>query len=85
MPAIKTAVSIDEVLFEQAKELARLMNVSRSKLISLALDEFVRKHQEEDMIRRINESCVGLPDEQEKEFLRLANANSVKFTENDEW
>ena len=85
MPAIKTAISIEKDLFEQAEELAKEMKVSRSKLVSLALDQFVRKHEQQDMTRRINEACGGFPDREEKDFLRLAEASAAKLTEDDEW
>jgi predicted transcriptional regulator len=85
MPAIKTAISIEKALFDQAEELALEMKVSRSRLVSLALDQFVRKHEQQDMIRRINEACGGFPDQEEKDFLRLANASAAKLTEDDPW
>ncbi len=85
MPAIKTAVSIEKSLFVQAEELAREMKVSRSRLVSLALDQFVRRHEQQDMISRINEACAGMPDKEEEEFLRLAETSGAKLTEDDEW
>jgi hypothetical protein len=37
------------------------------------------------MIRRINQACGGFPDQEEKDFLRLANASAAKLTEDDPW
>ena len=39
MACVKTAISIQESLFKEAEELARKLQVSRSKLVSLALEE----------------------------------------------
>ena len=85
MPAVKTAISIEKALFDQAEELARDMQVSRSKLVSLALDQFVRRHEQQDITRRINEACGDFPDQEEKDFLRLADASGAKLTEDDQW
>ena len=40
---------------------------------------------EDEMIRRINEACEGFPDQDEKDFLRLAEAGSGQLTEKEEW
>jgi metal-responsive CopG/Arc/MetJ family transcriptional regulator len=85
MACVKTAISIQESLFKQAEELARKLQVSRSKLVSLALEEYVGKHRTEELVRQIREAYEGYPDEEEREFLRLANASSARLTEDDEW
>jgi metal-responsive CopG/Arc/MetJ family transcriptional regulator len=41
MQAIKTAISIEKNLFEQAEIIAGTMKVSRSKLFVLALQDFI--------------------------------------------
>jgi metal-responsive CopG/Arc/MetJ family transcriptional regulator len=85
MPAIKTAISIEKDLFEQAEELAKEMKVSRSKFVSMALKEFVRRHEEEELTRKINEVYADFPDEQEKDALRFSNASIANLLEDDEW
>ena len=85
MACVKTAISIQESLFKEAEELARKLQVSRSKLVSLALEEYVGKHRTEELVRQIREAYEGYPDEEEREFLRLANASSARLTEDDEW
>ncbi len=67
MANIKTAVSIDKSLFEQAESIAREMKVSRSSLFALALQDFIRHHQNEELLRRINEAYEDAPDEDEQE------------------
>lgn len=52
MATVKTAISIQESLFEEAEALAREMNTSRSHIFVLALEEFIRRHK----ARRIRES-----------------------------
>jgi antitoxin MazE6 len=44
MPNIKTAVSLEESLFKRVDSLSRELRISRSRLFSLALEEFVSRH-----------------------------------------
>ena len=85
MPCVKTAISIDESLFKETNELAREMKVSRSKLVSLALAEYVERRRIKELQRRIAEAHDGFPDDEEKAFLRLAAASSAELTRDDEW
>ncbi len=54
MATIKTAISLPDVLFEQVEDLARDLNVSRSHVVSLALEEFVRRHHNRQLLDAIN-------------------------------
>lgn len=49
MSYVKTAISLDSLLFKDVDGIAREMNLSRSRVISLALEEFVRRYR--------NKSC----------------------------
>ncbi len=40
---------------------------------------------EDEMMRRINEACKDFPDQEEKDFFRLANASIDQLTEEQEW
>jgi hypothetical protein len=42
MAQVKTAISIDETLFGQAEQAARELQMSRSALYGLAVQEFLR-------------------------------------------
>jgi metal-responsive CopG/Arc/MetJ family transcriptional regulator len=66
MATVKTAVSIEKSLFEQAESMAREMKMSRSCLFALALEEFIQHHRNEEMLLRINEAYQDEadPDEQ---------------------
>lgn len=54
MATIKTAISLQDSLFKQVEDLARDMNVCRSQLVTLALEEFVRRHQNQQLLESIN-------------------------------
>ena len=70
MPNVKTAISIEKTLFEQAENIAREMKVSRSSLFALALQDFIRHHHNRELLRRINEAYEDIPDMDEQERIR---------------
>ena len=51
---MKTAISVPNDLFEAAEELARRLGVSRSKLYTKAVAEFLRRHRSEDVTEKLN-------------------------------
>jgi metal-responsive CopG/Arc/MetJ family transcriptional regulator len=84
MANIKTAISIEKTLFEQAESMAREMKVSRSSLFALALQDFIRHHQNMELLRRINEACEDVPDANEQERLHKMFRKQRKMVER-EW
>ena len=52
---MKTAISIDDGLLQEADETARLMGLSRSRLFSLAVGDFLQRQRREQMLLRLNE------------------------------
>jgi hypothetical protein len=56
MPNIKTAISIEESIFQQANSLSREMKISRSKLFSLAVRDFIAKQENIELLHRINQA-----------------------------
>ncbi|NEP44555.1 MAG: hypothetical protein F6K35_37220 [Okeania sp. SIO2H7] len=61
MATVKTAISLQESLFEQAEALAAEMNVSRSRLIAIALEEFIRRHHNRQLLEKINAAYAEIP------------------------
>ena len=53
---VKTAVSLDSDLFEKAEETAAQLNVSRSRLIGMALREFLGRRRSGTMLQQLNEA-----------------------------
>jgi metal-responsive CopG/Arc/MetJ family transcriptional regulator len=54
---MKTAVSIRDNIFQNAEKYAKKTKVSRSQLYSDALEEYLAKRSEADLIARINAVC----------------------------
>ncbi len=54
MATVKTAISLDADLFQQAKKAARKLGVPRSRLFSFALREFLTRQENHQMLERLN-------------------------------
>ena len=85
MASVKTAISMDEVLFKEADGLARRLQISRSRLFAQAIAEYIRRHRTEDLIERINAAHQDSPDEEDKAFLKAAARSRARLTEKGEW
>jgi metal-responsive CopG/Arc/MetJ family transcriptional regulator len=66
MTTVKTAISLQKTLFEQAEELAREMKVPRSRLFTLALEDFLRRHESKQLLEDINAAYDDAPDPTEQ-------------------
>jgi len=65
MASVRTAISLDELLLEEADALMREIKVSRSRLLAIALEELLRREQDRELLRRINEAYMDYPDPSE--------------------
>lgn len=70
MANVKTAISIQKSLFDQVDSLAREMKVSRSKLFVLALEDYLRRSQNQQLLERINQAYGNEPDMAEQKRLK---------------
>lgn len=52
---MKVAISIPDPVFERAEQLATQLGMSRSRLYTRAVEEFVKEHPEHDVRRRLEE------------------------------
>lgn len=66
MSNVKSAISLPESLFEEAEAIAEELKVSRSRLMALALEEFIRRHQNRQLLAKINAAYDDSPDEEEQ-------------------
>ena len=81
---IKTAISIQKSLFEQAESLAQQLNISRSHLFGLAIETFIKNHQNQILLDEINQAYSDEPDPGEKIRLSKMRNQHRKLVEN-EW
>ena len=84
MQTVKTAISIQESLFEQAETLARQMKISRSRLFVLALEDYIRRQQDRELFAQINAAYADEPDAAEQ-TLRHQMKSTHRRTVEGEW
>jgi metal-responsive CopG/Arc/MetJ family transcriptional regulator len=81
---MKTAISIDDGLLQEADETARLMGLSRSRLFALAVDDFLRRQRKEQMLQRLNEVYGNAAAPRQKSLLKEMKAK-IRTTLKDSW
>jgi metal-responsive CopG/Arc/MetJ family transcriptional regulator len=74
---MKTAVSIPDDIFDRVESLAKSMRVSRSRLFSIALGEYIARHSEEEVTGRMNAVLDEVGDETDP-FVDRAGANALE-------
>jgi len=67
---MKTAISIDDALLREADRTAKLMGLSRSRLIAIAVDDFLRQRRRTQMLTGLNEVYANGATSAEKRVLK---------------
>ena len=70
MASVKTAISLQQPLFDQVETLAREMQISRSRLFVLAMEEFIARYQNQRLLKEINAAYEDMPDPAEQDLQR---------------
>ena len=52
---MKTAISLDTNLLKEADQTARALGLSRSRLFSIALENYLRQRRQEQILERLNQ------------------------------
>jgi metal-responsive CopG/Arc/MetJ family transcriptional regulator len=73
---MKTAISLDGKLLEEANKTAKRMGVSRSRLFSIALEEYIRHRRNRQAIDTLNRVYADEPSEAERD---TTSAMKAKF------
>ena len=63
---MKTAISLDDDLLEEADNTARSMGLSRSRLFSLALRDYLKRRKDEAVTERLNRVYATPPNPEER-------------------
>ncbi|MBK6795438.1 MAG: ribbon-helix-helix protein, CopG family [Acidobacteria bacterium] len=84
MANIKTAISIKDSLFEKIDQLARDLQVPRSHIFVLAVEEYLKRQENLQILARINEAYKDEPEAGEKNRLTLMRSSHRRILEG-EW
>jgi predicted transcriptional regulator len=66
---MKTAISVDDDLLMKADSTAQGMGISRSRLFSIALENYLRERRKADILERLNKAYAGDPPPDERRML----------------
>jgi predicted transcriptional regulator len=84
MPTVKTAISIQASLFDQVKDLAEELQIPRSRLFTLAVEEFIKRHENRSILHALNEVYADAPDPGE-EALQKAMRRQQRQSVEGQW
>lgn len=78
---MKTAISIDKEVYNDAEITARQLGLSRSKLYSMAIVEFVKTHKPDAITAKLNEIYANIDSKLDNDISQI---NYDLFAK-DEW
>jgi predicted transcriptional regulator len=76
-------VKVTKSLAKKVEKTAKEMKVSSDKLVSLALEDFLERKKNKDLLKAINEAYKDEPTEEERE--ELCRMKNKSFEVLDEW
>ena len=83
--SVKTAISIQAELFKDVNRLAEELHVSRSKLFVMAIQDFIKKKESQDLLIQINDAYSNEPDSDEIKVQNKMRRKQVKNLEREPW
>ncbi len=81
---VKTAISLDEALFQKAEALAQELQISRSYLFTLAVQKFIELYESQHLLETLNAAYADDPDPQEAAYLQKMRPQHRRLVE-DSW
>jgi metal-responsive CopG/Arc/MetJ family transcriptional regulator len=85
MTHTKTAISVPETLFQETDLIAHELNMPRSQVITLALEEFVRRYQNKKMLEQIDEVYSTPMASDESESLKIIRSHQKRLGRGEKW
>jgi metal-responsive CopG/Arc/MetJ family transcriptional regulator len=79
MTSIKTAISIEESLYQEADTLAKEMKIPRSQLFAIAMAEFLQRQKNRQLVESVNEAYADDLDESENIMLEKMRQHQGKL------
>ena len=85
MPGVKTAISLDEELLVKVNRLADNLHVSRSKVFTLAVQDYLKKQENQSLLAQLNEAYEDFPSEEERGILKSMRVKHSNIIEQETW
>ena len=84
MSAVKTAISLEEDLFRQVCKMAEDLSISRSRLFTLAISDYLFRHESECLLKELNETYGNKSDTEQTVFTEVMRCKNRQMIEG-EW
>lgn len=85
MPGVKTAISLDEELFEKVNKLANELHISRSKVFTIAVKDYLKKQENQRLLAQLNDVYSDQPDEEERKISASMKTKHREITGQERW
>lgn len=83
MANVKTAISLEKPLFEQVNVMAKNLNISRSRLFSIAVQDYLKRCQNIELLDKIDAAYDDVAETNSKIVTRM-RPNHLKMVK-DQW
>ena len=85
MTSIKTAVSLPDTLFAQVELVAQELQLSRSGLFTVAIEDFLRRYENRKLLEAFNAAYAEEHDEEERDALQQMNKRRQQLVAEESW
>jgi metal-responsive CopG/Arc/MetJ family transcriptional regulator len=86
MPTVKIAISLDVELFRKTNRAARKQRLSRGRFVARALEAYLRRQEDQQLLKRINAAYGdGGVDKDDERFLEAMRRHQGKLLRNEPW
>ena len=85
MGSIKTAISLDEDLLKRIDELSKERQISRSRLFTLAMKDYLKKQENQALLAQLNQAYAGEPEEKEGMLMQSMKAKYGRMIDQESW
>ena len=85
MPGVKTAISLDEALLLKVNRLANDLHVSRSKVFTIAVQNYLKIQENQSLLAQLNEAYEDFPIEEERGISKSMRIKHNNIIEQESW
>ena len=85
MPGVKTAISLDEELFNKVNKLAHKLHLSRSRVFTIAVQDYLQKQENKALLAQLNNAYSDQQSDEEKKVSKSLKAKHRKIVEQEPW
>ncbi len=85
MAGVKTAISVEKKLFDRVDNTAAEMNISRSRLFSLAMEDYLKKLENIKLLEDLNAVYETSPSYSEEKIAQAMKQKQKRTLSLDPW